>query len=72
MPRMARRQWGRVDPGGRPPGSPTEPDVQDSRIRLLGLWFRCVTVSGMDSDRQRKRIMLQHRREARPINVATL
>jgi len=25
----------RVDPGGYPPRSPTDPDVQNSRIRLL-------------------------------------
>jgi hypothetical protein len=28
---------GRVAPGGRPPGAPTDPDVRNSRIRLLGL-----------------------------------
>jgi hypothetical protein len=30
-------QHGRVGPGGCPPGPPTDPDVRNSRIRLLGL-----------------------------------
>ena len=34
----ARRGRGRVAEGGRPPPAPTDPDVRDSRIRLLGLW----------------------------------
>ena len=32
----------RVDPGGCPPGPPTDPDVRDYRIRLLGMRFRYV------------------------------
>jgi hypothetical protein len=32
----------RVDRGSCPPRPPTDPDVRDSRIRLLGSWLRCV------------------------------
>jgi hypothetical protein len=31
---------GRVAPGGFPPGAPTDPDVRDSRIRLLASRLR--------------------------------
>jgi hypothetical protein len=31
---------GQVAPGNRFPGAPTDPDVQDSRIRLLVSWLR--------------------------------
>ncbi len=34
----------RVDPGGCPPGSPTDPDVRNSRIRLLESSLRCGSV----------------------------
>ena len=29
-----------VGPGGCPPRPPTDPDVRDYRIRLLGMWLR--------------------------------
>ena len=32
---------GRVALGGCPPKAPTDPDVRDSRIRLVTGWFRC-------------------------------
>ena len=35
---------GRVAPGSCPPGAPTDPDVRDSRIRLLDLRFGCAAV----------------------------
>ncbi len=35
-------QHGRVAPGGYPPEAPTDPDVRDSRIRLLGERIRYV------------------------------
>ena len=31
-------------PGDYSPGAPTEPDVRNSRIRLLRLWIRCATI----------------------------
>ena len=34
------RRDGWVAPGGYPPEAPTDPDVRDSRIRLLGEEFR--------------------------------
>ena len=36
---------GRVAPGGCPPGAPTDPDVPNSGIRLLGLRIRCAAVA---------------------------
>jgi transposase len=37
----ARRGMGRVDLGGRPPRSPTDPDVHVKCIRFVTLWNRC-------------------------------
>jgi hypothetical protein len=39
---------GRVDRGSCPPRPPTDPDVRNSRIRLLGSWFRCESVDALD------------------------
>ena len=38
---------GRVATGSYPPVAPTDPDLPDSGIRLLGLWFRCACVDAM-------------------------
>jgi hypothetical protein len=44
---------GRVAPGSYPPGAPTDPDVRNSRIRLLGSAFRCTTVNTVNHARRR-------------------
>jgi len=44
---------GRVAPGSYPPGAPTDPDVRNSRIRLLRSAFRCTTVNTVNHARRR-------------------
>jgi hypothetical protein len=50
---------GRVAPGGYPPGAPTDPDVQISRIRLLGLRIRCASQGTVHDSRRRQRVALE-------------
>ncbi len=47
---------GRVAPGSCPPGAPTDPDVRNSRIRLLGSARRCATVNTVNHARGRQGI----------------
>ncbi|MGB5422154.1 MAG: hypothetical protein WBN03_08345, partial [Desulfobacterales bacterium] len=42
---------GRVAPGCYQLGAPTDPDMRDSRIRLLKSWFRNATSTLMDNTR---------------------
>ena len=44
----------RVAPGRLRPGAPTDPDVRNSRIRLLGLWIRCASIDALDDSRSRQ------------------
>ena len=61
----------RVGPGGCPPGPPTDPDVPDSGIRLLGLWRRCATVNTVNNTRCGKRIALGQTDKLVPRHAAT-
>lgn len=45
---------GRVAPGGRPPGAPTDPDVRNSRIRLLELGSLRSAVDRVDDPHMRQ------------------
>jgi hypothetical protein len=47
------RGHGWVAPGSYPPGAPTDPDVRNSRIRLLRSALRCVTVNTVNHARRR-------------------
>ncbi len=40
LPPVPRRSFARVAAGGCPPAAPTDPDVQNSRIRLFGTRIR--------------------------------
>ncbi len=51
--------YGRVAPGSYPPGAPTDPDVPNSGIRLLGLRVRCATVDAVYDTRWGERIVAQ-------------
>jgi hypothetical protein len=57
---------GRVAPGGCPPGAPTDPDMQNSRIRLLGLRIRCAPVDAVHDPWGRQREAFEPEREAFP------
>ena len=48
----------RVATGDRSPAAPTDPDVPNSGIRLLGLWCRCATVNTVNNTRWGERIVL--------------
>ena len=62
----ARRRSGRVAPGDRSPGAPTDPDVRISRIRLLGLRVRCAQVDAVNDTHRRQRKALQQALETWP------
>ena len=53
-----RLRIGRVATGDCSPAAPTDPDVPDSGIRLLGLWRRCATVNTVNYTRWGERIAL--------------
>jgi len=60
---------GRVAPGSRPPGAPTDPDVRDSRIRLLGLRVRHGTVDAVDDARGRQGVVCQQPAKLLPVET---
>ena len=60
---------GRVAPGGYPPGAPTDPDVPNSGIRLLGLRIRCATVDAVHDARWGKRIVAEETSKRLPGQV---
>src|SRR5947207_6122917 len=60
---------GRVAPGSRPPGAPTDPDVRDSRIRLFRSRVRCTTIDRVDGDGCGERIACLEPLEVRPGEV---
>ena len=57
---------GRVAPGCYQLGAPTDPDMRDSRIRLLKSWFRNATSTLMDNTRLRQREPLKQLVEPLP------
>ena len=59
-------------PGRYLPGAPTDPDVQNSRIRLLELLVRCSSGHWSCYARLRKRIPLQQCSHAFPVNARAL
>ena len=56
-------------PGGYPPGAPTDPDVPNSGIRLLGLRVRCATVDAVHDTRWGERIVAKETSERLPCQV---
>lgn len=58
--------FSRVAPGDCSPGAPTDPDVRNSRIRLLGSRFRC-TIDRADTSGPRERKAIQQLRHADPV-----
>ena len=63
---------GRVAPGGYPPRAPTDPDVRDSRIRLLGLRFRCAAIDGVDDAWGRQGVVAQQSLEMLPSHLGRM
>ena len=60
-----REDWDRVVPGGCPPGTPTDPDMQNYRIRFL--WLRlCFATDGMHDAWPRQRITRNEPQKPRP------
>jgi hypothetical protein len=57
---------GRVAPSCYQLGAPTDPDMRDSRIRLLKSWFRNATSTLMDNTRLRQREPLKQLVEPLP------
>ena len=57
---------GRVAPGCYQLRAPTDPDMRDSRIRLLKSWFRNATSTLMDNTRLRQREPLKQLVEPLP------
>jgi len=57
---------GRVAAGGYPPAAPTDPDVRNSRIRLLSLRFRCAAIDGVDDTRGCQGVVAQQALEMLP------
>jgi hypothetical protein len=57
---------GRVAPPDCSSGAPTDPDVRNSRIRLLRSSTRCAPVDTVNDTRKGKRVALQQRLEAEP------
>ena len=55
-----------VAPGSCPPGAPTDPDMHDSRIRLLWSALRCQTVQRVDGPGRWQRVPREQCREAVP------
>ena len=54
-----------------PPAAPTDPDVQISRIRLLGLRPRCDAVDAVNDSYGRQRVALQQPSEAFPDHLGS-
>ena len=62
----------RVDPGGHPPESPTDPDVRISRIRLLELRIRCTTAYRVNHNRRRQRVAREQTVKSLPVHPCPL
>ena len=63
---------GRVATGSYPPVAPTDLDLPNSRIRLLGLWFLYASVYAMDEPWRRESVVLGQTVEAGPCERRTL
>ena len=59
----------RVARGGYPPGAPTDPDVPNSGIQLLGLRTRCPTVNAADDARWGEGIVAEETPKRLPAQV---
>jgi hypothetical protein len=64
--RPGRKRKSRVARGGCPPRAPTDLDVRDSRIRLLGSGTRCEAVDRVDDACRGKRVSLDEASEPLP------
>ena len=62
----------RVDSGGHPPESPTDPDVRISRIRLLKLRIRCTTACRVNHNRRRQRVAREQTVKSLPVHPCAL
>ena len=65
------QRTGQVAPRGLPLGAPTDPDVQNSRIRLLKSQIRC-SIHRADAPRLRERVALQQHAEHIPVHACSL
>lgn len=68
----SRSRRGRVDLGGCPPRSPTDPDLWDYHIRLLESRIRYGSVDRVDHSRARQRVALVKSFKRGPVKVRSL